>query len=202
MWHDIEQNTDEWLLLRAGKVTGSSIAKIMANYGKAFGDPAKDLAVNIAVERVTGNVVSNGDYSNSHMERGHIEEPIARQRYEDRTFCEVMNGGFYDNDNTGSSPDGRVGDNGLIEIKSAIPSVHYKRIKSESFDYKWQRIFNLRESGREWIDAISYCALFPEETRLYIVRTYHDQVTDDLLKIKLRLEEFEELVNSITATIK
>ncbi len=54
-WHNVEQNTDEpcpwcgktWMELRAGKVTGSAIPKIMANYGKAFGEPAKKYATNI-----------------------------------------------------------------------------------------------------------------------------------------------------------
>ena len=32
MWLDIQQNTDEWLDLRIGKVTGSSIGKVMAYY--------------------------------------------------------------------------------------------------------------------------------------------------------------------------
>ena len=84
-----EQNTDEWFELRLGKVTGSSIAKIMANYGKAFGNPAKDLAVDLAVEQLTGKRKEN-NYSNSHMARGHEEEPIARALYEDKFFVGSM----------------------------------------------------------------------------------------------------------------
>ena len=71
MWIDCQQNTDEWLDMRAGKVTGSAIGKIMANYGKSFGEPAKKLAVDIAVERITGKRITTNDYKNSHMERGH-----------------------------------------------------------------------------------------------------------------------------------
>jgi hypothetical protein len=116
---DIDQNTDEWLILRCGKVTGSGVAKVMANDGAAFGQPAKDYAVQIALERLTG-IPQGSNYSNAHMERGHEEEPLARVAYEDEFFCDVDNGGFFDCGDTGCSPDGLVGENGLIEIKSHI----------------------------------------------------------------------------------
>ena len=76
-FYDVEQNTDAWLQLRAGKLTSSNLGKVMANYGKAFGDPAKKLAVQIAIEQITGKPQESG-YSNDHMDRGHEQEPIAR----------------------------------------------------------------------------------------------------------------------------
>ena len=202
MWHDIKQNTDEWLDLRAGKVTGSSIGKVMANFGKAFGRPAKDLAVSIAVELVTGNRQEN-NYTNSHMDRGHQEEPIARLLYEEEFFVDVTNGGFYDNITTGSSPDGRVLDCGLIEIKSAIPSIHYERIRKESYDsaYKWQLIFNLKESGRDWIDFVSFCSFFPEDKKLYVKRLSREDLQKEYDQIDERLGEFFSLVNEVRARI-
>lgn len=203
MWHDIGQGTDEWLDLRAGKVTGSAIAKVMANYGKAFGEPAKDLAATIAVEQLTGKRVQSNSYTNSHMDRGHEEEPIARAAYEAMFFVDVAMGGFYDNGDTGSSPDGLVLDNGLIEIKSAIASVHYSRIKKGGFDssYKWQFLFNLRESGREWIDFVSYCSDFPEEKRLYVHRINRADFAEEFGMIEARIAEFFALVSEIKKTI-
>ena len=204
MWHDVEQNTDEWLDLRAGKVTGSSIGKIMANYGKAFGDPAKSLAAVIAVEQLTGKRVQSCGYSNSDMDRGHEQEPAARMLYEETFFTDVDNGGFYDNGDTGSSPDGRVNDNGLIEIKSAIVSIHYERIRKNNYDsqYRWQLPFNLRESGREWIDFVSYCEDFPEDKRLFVIRKTKDQFAEEFRMIESRLEEFWLIVDDIKKTIR
>ncbi len=129
LWINIEQNTDEWFALRAGKVTGSAVSKVMSHFGNPFGEPAKKYAVDIAVEQLTGIPVESG-YSNAHMERGHEEEPIARSRYEEEYFYEVTNGGFFDNGTTGVSPDGLVSLDGMIEIKSAIPSIHYDRIRA------------------------------------------------------------------------
>ena len=105
MFHDVEQNTDEWLDMRIGKLTGSGCSKIMANYGKAFGEPAKKAAVQVAVEQLTGKRSISSCYSNEHMERGHEQEPIARALYEDKYFIDVTNGGFFDCGNTGCSPD-------------------------------------------------------------------------------------------------
>lgn len=201
MFYDIEQNTDDWLDLRAGKVTGSGISKIMANYGKAFGEPAKKYAVDVALGQITGR--AQGDnYTNTHMDRGHEQEPLARQLYEDDRFCEVLNGGFFDNGFTGCSPDGRI-DNGLIEIKSVIPSVQYATLKRGSFDpaYKWQINFNLKESNCEWIDYVSFCLDFPENKRIIVYRTYAETQQEEFKMIDLRLSEFKDLVYQIKRDI-
>jgi len=204
MFHDIEQNTDEWLDMRIAKVTGSAVGKIMANYGKAFGDPAKKAAVTIARESVTGKRSLVESYSNAHMERGHEQEPIARALYEELTFCDVDNGGFYDNGLTGCSPDGLVNDDGLIEIKSVIDTTHFATMQRNSFDptYKWQLYFNLKESGREWIDFVSYCADFPERTQLFTYRIWASLSGEQFKQIDLRLLEFESLIDQYKYVIR
>lgn len=202
MFHDVEQNTDEWMGMRAGKVGGSSIGCVMANYGKAFGDPAKKLATNIAVEQLTGNKLGSS-YTNEHMERGHEQEPVARRLYEDRNFVDVSNGGFFDNGFTACSPDGLVGDSGMIEIKSVVAHVQYSTIKRNSFDpsYKWQLNFNLKETGRKWIDYVSFCAEFPEGRRLFVYRLYAEQQQEEFKMIDARLGEFKRLVDEIKQDI-
>lgn len=195
IWYDVEQNTDEWMQMRVGKIGGSSIGKIMANYGKAFGNPAHDLAVKIAIERITG-VGQESGYSNEHMERGHEQEPIARMLYEQEYFCDVTNGGFFDNGNVGVSPDGLVDGDGVIEIKSVIQTVHFETVKRRKFDpaYKWQLYFNLQQTGREWIDFVSFCATFPEGKRLFVDRVYREKSAEEFAMINARMAEFERLV--------
>lgn len=214
MWHDVAQNTDDpcpccgktWMELRAGKVTGSTIGLIMANYGKAFGDPAKRLATDIATFELGGMMTPN-EYKNSHMDRGHEQEPIARMNYEDEYFTTVSNGGFFDNGKTGSSPDGLIGVNGVAEIKSVTNPYHYNCIKLNSFDpkYKWQLFFNLKESGREWIDYISYCSTFPSGKKLFVSRINLSDIEHELNLMEIRLEQFHDFVaaikNVITKTI-
>jgi hypothetical protein len=192
---NVEQNTDDWYSLRAGKLTSSNLSKVMANLGKAFGEPAKKYAVNIAIEQITGNPITS-NYSNDHMERGHEQEPIARGLYEQEIFCEVENGGFFDGGFIGCSPDGIL-DDGVIEIKSVIPSVHFANIKRGTVDpaYKWQCIGNLQYTGREWLDFISFCADFPEDKQLFTHRLYAENLSEEFKILNDRTHQFESLVN-------
>ena len=202
MWHDIEQNNEAWMLMRSGKVTGSAVAKVMANFGKAFGDPARKLAVDLAVQQITGKA-SESTFTNAHMERGHEQEPMARALYEEENFCEVGNGGFYDNGFTGCSPDGIVA-TGLIEIKSVIASTQYATLKKGSFDssYKWQIVFNLRESEKEWLDYVSFCAEFPVGSQLFTKRLYADEFKEEFKQLDARVAEFQDLVAEVKHDIE
>lgn len=197
-YHDIAQNTEEWFGLRAGLLTSSKLGVIMANIGKAFGEPAKKYAVNIAIEQITGEPIPS-TYTNDHMERGHEQEPIARMLYEAENFTEVSNGGFFGSDFIGCSPDGLVDSNGgVIEIKSVIAPTHYATVKRQGIDpsYKWQCIGNLRFTGRDWLDFISYCADFPEDKRLFVKRIYAENLAEEFELLDSRINEFKALVDS------
>lgn len=202
IYHDVAQNSDLWLSLRGGKPTSSKLAVIMAHYGKAFGEPAKKYAVDIALEQITGVPVSGG-YSNDHMERGHEEEPLARMLYEQETFSTITNGGFFDHGFFGCSPDGLCGSDGVIEIKAAIPSIHYDRVCSQSFDsaYKWQLIGNMKFTEREWIDFVSYCGSFPQGKKLYVHRLVKSDYQKEMQMIDERLEQFLELIATTKQSI-
>lgn len=201
-FHDIEQNSDTWFDMRGGKLTSSNLGKIMANYGKAFGDPAKKLAATIAAQQLGAEVVSNS-FSNEHMERGHQQEPLARMLYENETFCDVTNGGFFSSDFVGCSPDGLVSDCGVIEIKSVITNVHYANIKRQAVDpaYKWQCIGNLKFTSRDWLDFISYCQEFPIGKQLFVWRIRKEELADEFKMIDSRISEFKKLVDEMKLTI-
>ena len=192
---DVEQNSDEWFSLRAGKLTSSNMGVVMANYNKSFGVPAKKYAVNIAIEQITKNKIGS-DYYNIHMQRGIEQEPIARLLYEQNTFENVTNGGFFDCGFFGCSPDGLVNKDGVIEIKSVIPITHYDNIKRGNIDpaYKWQCIANLKYTDRDYLDFISYCSDFPPNKNLYVYRMFKDNYKDEFDMIDNRVEEFKKLV--------
>ena len=198
IFHDVQQNTDAWQELRLGKATASNFACIMANGDKAFGEPAKRYALQLALERINGSK-KEVTYSNEHMERGHQQEPIARMLYEEETFSSVGNGGFFDCGEYGDSPDGLVDMDGVIEIKSVIDCVHYATIKRNSFDpaYRWQLAGHLDCTGRKWVDFVSYCAEFPVGKQLYIFRVSRDDFSAELERLASRRVEFLSLVRSI-----
>jgi len=201
-FHDVEQNSDEWFEMRGGRLTSSKLPVIMANFGKAFGEPAKKYAANIAIEQITGAAIPS-DYSNSHMERGHEQEPLARMLYEESTFTDVSNGGFYGSDFIGCSPDGLVGADGVIEIKSVIPAIHFATVKRQALDpaYRWQCIGNLKFTGREWLDFVSYCQNFPEGKQLFIHRLIATELEEEFKMIDERVSEFRTLVELTKQTI-
>jgi hypothetical protein len=192
---DVEQNSDEWFELRAGRLTSSKLGVVMANYGKAFGEPAKKYAVNIAIEQITGEPIPS-TFTNAHMERGHEQEPIARDLYENNTFSDVSNGGFFDCGFIGCSPDGMVYDDGVIEIKSVIASVQFANVKRGSVDpaYYWQCVGNLKFTERKWLDFVSYSSEFPVDKQLFVHRIYSADLAAEFDKIDTRVNEFKKLV--------
>lgn len=196
-WVDVQQNSPEWDALRLGKVTASNFSKFMANYGKAFGDPAHAYALQVALEIVNGRKAEHS-FSNAHMERGHEQEPIARMIYEETRFVDISNGGFFDCGEHGDSPDGLVGDDGVIEIKSVIATTHEATLKRGAPDpaYKWQLVGHLDCSGRDWVDFVSYCADYPEWNQLAVYRVHRRDVGEQLAQLNERRAEFLGLVRN------
>ena len=204
-FYDVEQNTPEWSALRCGKVTSSSNATFMAHAEKGiWGDPAMRLALQVALERITGNK-SECVFSNGHTERGHAQEPIARAMYEMQHFVNIDNGGFFDCGGLyGASPDGLIDEDGIIEIKSVIAPVHYANLKRGSHDptYTWQIVGNLDCTNREYADFISYCSEFPEGKQLIVYRLYRKDYLDHIERLRARREEFLKLVKTIESEIR
>lgn len=195
MWHDVQQNTEEWLALRIGKLGGSSISEVMANFGKAFGHPAQRLAVNLAIEQITGIRQVEG-FKNAHTDRGHEQEPIARALYEREYFCTVTNGGYFDSGFVGVSPDGLVDSDGIIEIKSVVATTQLATKERGRIDpaYWWQVHLNLQQSGRDWIDYVSFCSDFPEGKRLLVFRRHKEECEKEFAKLDFRIAQFRKLV--------
>jgi hypothetical protein len=198
MWIDVAQNSDEWFNLRLGLITSSNFGKIMANYAKVFGTPAIEYAQKIALERVTGQKDESSSFSNGYMDRGHELEPLAVEQYEIENFVEVTNGGFHHVGYYGDSPDGNVGEDGCIEIKSVIPNTQWKRLKKGGIDlaYKWQVQGHLLIGSKKWCDFISYCPEMPESKQLHVVRVFEDEEMQ--VHLKKRLSEFQlEVVKNV-----
>ncbi|WGM09142.1 lambda exonuclease family protein [Arsenophonus nasoniae] len=203
IWHDVEQNTSEWQELRIGKVTASRFGCFMTQKDTSFGEPAKRYALQIALETITGKKSQQHSFTNEHMRRGHEQEPIARMLYEQKKEVLVTGGGFFDWGDYGDSPDGLVGNDGAIEIKSVIAPVHYETLKRKTFDptYKWQLIGHLDCSERDWVDFVSYCADFPENKQLIIYRLERKDYQEEINQLRKRrkdfLNEIEVMIDAI-----
>ena len=141
-FYDIIQGTDEWFDIKRGKFGASSAAELLMTPGTAG---YQKLINKIVFERITGKTAES--YSNGWMERGLELEPEAIQHYELSTFNKVKRVGYAScNEWVGCSPDGLIGEDGLIQIKcpawntqleyyfsDKVPSNYYKQCQFEMF---------------------------------------------------------------------
>lgn len=162
----LDQGTPEWLDARRGIVTASVVGKLITPTLKiAANDTSRGLVALLAAERITG--VVEPTYTSDAMMRGRLDEPLARDLYS-RTYSPVREMGFMTRDLgdgavLGYSPDGLVGGDGLIEVKSREPHLHLAMILGAPIPHMHmaQMQAGLLVSGREWCDYISYAGGMP-----------------------------------------
>jgi len=173
---DIEQGTDEWHALRRGVITASTIGKLVTATGKpANNDTSRALLLQLLAERITGE--SEPSFYNDDMARGNLLEPYARELYA-KHYQPVQECGFVTiqldpfSALLGYSPDGLVGDDGLIEIKAPRRKTHLRSLLTDKVpaEYVPQIQTALAVTGRAWCDFISYAPGLP----LYVTRCRPD----------------------------
>lgn len=168
--HDMEQGSPEWFAIRSGKPTASEFSTVMA---KGEGKTRRAYMLKLAGEILTGEPMVN--YQNAAMLRGKEQEGDARDRYSLLYDCEPVIVGFLEEPDVGAgaSPDALLGDDGLLEIKSADPHVLIDKLMRGSFpsEHVAQAQGNLWISGREWIDLAIFCPRLP----LFVKRATRDE---------------------------
>lgn len=171
---DIVQGTDEWAELRRGILTASEMRLILSPKLKiADNDKTRVHLYELLAQRISGFVEPH--FVGFEMERGKEEEILARSFY-DQKYAPVTECGFVTNDRwgfrIGYSPDGLVGDNGLIECKSRRQKYQVETIIADEppEEYLLQLQTGLLVTEREWLDFISYSGGLP----MLVVRVYPD----------------------------
>jgi putative phage-type endonuclease len=171
-----DQGSTDWHQARIGVPSGSKYGDIMA---KGSGATRAAYLTAIALERITG--VREEFKTTKAMETGVEREPLARAAYEARTGEIVDEIGFclHDTLQTGVSPDGLIGANGLAEYKCPQPKTHLEYLRLEPGKcptaYRWQVQGQLWVTGREWCDFASWCPDFPLNAQLVVRRVYRDE---------------------------
>ena len=174
---DIVQRSPEWHALRLGKVTASRIADVCARTKTGWGASRKNYMAELVAERLTG--VRSEGFTNAAMQWGTDQEPEARTAYEfyrDATVAEI---GFVAHPtiaDTGASPDGLVGHDGLVEIKCPNTATHLETLLGSTLAEKYilQIQWQLACTGRQWCDFASYDPRLPESMRLFVERVKRD----------------------------
>jgi len=161
--YNIIQGSPEWFNMRVGKVT--------ASHAQAIGNNGKGLDTYLL--EVVSEMFSSAQkdqYSNEHTERGNELEPLARSMYELQKNVEVEEIGFAEyNDFVGCSPDGLVGDDGMIEIKCPDDKTYFNLLMNENIDssYIWQCQMNLLILEKKWCDLIFYNPNFEKSMKIF-----------------------------------
>ena len=196
----IEQGTPEWHQLRLGKVTASRVADILATTRTGPSASRQNYLIELALQRSTGTIEPS--YTNAAMEWGTQTEPQARAAYEVETGNFVDQVAFIDHPTIawfGCSPDGLVGDDGLIEIKCPNSATHWEYFKAKKPPQKYviQMQTQLAVTGRKWCDFVSFDPRMPERSQLLVVRVDRDEafIAELEEKVKQFLSEVEVEVN-------
>lgn len=175
--HDnVEQGSDDWIALRRGIVTASTVGQLITprTIKPASNDTSRALTMLLVAERITG--YTDPTYTSDDMMRGHMDEPIARGLYSEHVarvrevgFMTLEEPGF----KLGYSPDGVVGDAGLIEVKSRRSKKQLATILSGQvpLENMAQVQSGLLVSGREWLDYVSFSGGMP----MWVERVYPDE---------------------------
>ena len=198
--HKVEQNSDEWFELRKGRITASSFSKFfMAKTTAGFQEAIATIAFERCgedVERFAGNAMT---------EKGHEEEPLARQAYESFTFDDIEDGAFWTlGEWAGASPDGLIGQDGIWENKSKVTTNtllrmledHEKGVYLNEQSNKahfWQVHFQLYVTGRKWCDyQLGFSGYTPIIQRIYrdeaIIKTIEEKLAEVIKIIERKIE--------------
>jgi predicted phage-related endonuclease len=191
--NDLIQGSEEWLAARCGLLTASEMKMILTPTLKvASNDKERAHLYELLAQRITNYVEPH--YINDDMLRGQVDEIEARALYE-KHYAPVEEVGFITNDRwgftVGYSPDGLVGDDGLIECKSRRQRFQIETIVSDEIppEYLLQLQTGLLVSEREWIDFASYSGGLPmAKMRVYPDRAIQDAIIVAATAFEERLE--------------
>ena len=173
----IVQGSPEWFALRSGKVTASRVADVIAKTKTGWGAGRANYAAELIAERLTQTTAPS--FTNAAMQWGTDMEPQARSVYAERKGVEVAEIGFVDHPEiamSGASPDGLIGDGGLVEIKCPNTATHLDTLLNGAIPGKYitQMQWQMACTGRAWCDFASFDPRLPASMQLFVARVERD----------------------------
>jgi putative phage-type endonuclease len=198
----MDQGTEEWFTIRIGKVTASRVADVIAKTKTGYSASRDNYMAQLVCERLTGQ--KGESFTNAAMQHGTETEPLARAAYEALQDVLVDEVGFVPHpsiERAGASPDGLVGDDGLLEIKCPNTATHIETLLSQTVPgkYNTQMQFQMACTGRQWCDFVSFDNRLPEELQLFVKRVPRDEVFIRLIEAEIIqfLAELDDKINKL-----
>jgi putative phage-type endonuclease len=196
------QGSPEWFAARCGRVTASRVADVVAKTKTGWGASRANYAAELIAERLTECVAPS--FTNAAMQWGTDCEPLARQAYVMAQGVEVEEIAFVVHPEiamSGASPDGLVGDDGMIEIKCPNTATHLDTLLGADIPAKYimQMQWQMACTGRAWCDFVSFDPRLPEHMRLFVERVPRDvgMIVDLEAEVSAFLAEIDEKVATL-----
>ena len=201
---DVIQGSTEWLNLRAGKVTASRVADVVAKTKSGYSASRATYMGELIAERLTG--VPAASFTNAAMAWGTATEPLAREAYRAQSFDDVVEVGFVHHPRiamSGASPDGYVGADGMLEIKCPNTSTHIETLLGQKIPEKYvtQMLWQMTSADRAWCDFCSFDPRLPPAMQLFVKRLERDdeRIAELEKEVTAFLSELDEKVEKLTA---
>jgi putative phage-type endonuclease len=198
----MDQGTEEWFTIRIGKVTASRVADVIAKTKTGYSASRDNYMAQLVCERLTGQ--KGESFTNAAMQHGVETEAYARAAYEALQDVLVDEVGFVPHptiEMAGASPDGLVGEDGLIEIKCPNTATHIDTLLSQTVPgkYNTQMQFQMACTGRKWCDFVSFDNRLPEELQLFVTRVPRDEVFIRLIEAEIVqfIAELDDKINKL-----
>jgi len=199
---EITQGSDAWFAQRLGKVTASRVADVIAKTKTGYSTSRDNYMAQLVCERLTGTVAES--YTNAAMQWGTDNEPLARAAYEaymDVLVDEVAMITHPRIEQAGASPDGLVGDDGLVEIKCPNTATHIDTLLTQTVPGKYitQMQWQMACTGRQWCDFVSFDPRMPKELQLFIKYVPRDDAYISMLEkeVEIFLSELDEKIEKL-----
>ena len=199
----IEQGSAAWMAARIGRVTASRIADVIAKTKTGYSASRQNYMAELAIERLTG--VKAEGYTNDAMKWGVEHEADARSMYEFMSGNSVEQCGFIDHETltSGASPDGLVGDDGLLEIKCPNSATHIEYLLSGEVPsrYKPQMTWQMICAKRKWCDFVSFDPRMPGNLQYFCKRYEFDSgyAAELVSEVAAFLKDLDALVEKLRA---
>lgn len=193
----MEQKTEEWFAQRLGKVTASRVADVMAKTKTGYSASRENYMAQLVVERLTQTKAES--FTNAAMQWGTDQEPFARAAYEAAQGVMVEEVGFMSHptiEMAGASPDGLVGDDGMVEIKCPNSAGMIEALLTQKVPAKYfaQMQLQMACAGRQWCDYVVFDPRMPAKAQLFVKRVPRDN--DFIKEMETEIVKFLSEVNA------
>jgi len=142
-------------------------------------------------------------YTSKEMQWGLDHEAEAREIYSVINEVEVLESALVDHPTlkAGASPDGLVGEDGLIEIKCPNSATHIQTLISGKAPSKYipQMQGQMWITGRQWCDFVSFDPRLDDKNAIFITRVERDRDYIKRLEVEVKkfLKEVDQLIKQL-----